>query len=212
MIEFHNVYLSFGQKTIFSNFNLKIKKGEKIVFIGKSGCGKSSLFELLLGFKKPEKGNIIFKDKKLDASYIWQVRRQIAYVDQDVSFPNQKVFDFLNFIFSFKANKHLEFEQNRLISVLEKFELDYNIINKDIGELSGGEKQRLGLVIAILLQREIFLLDEVTSSLDKKLKQKVVDYFMSSHNFTVLSISHDPEWLEHPKAQIYNLELKKWVV
>ncbi len=86
------------------------------------------------------------------------------------------------------------------------------MLGKKSEEVSGGERQRLALAIALLLKRKIFLLDEATSSLDRKLKKKVVDYFLNQKSLTVLSISHDSEWLDTNKAKVFNLEQNKWQI
>ena len=72
--------------------------------------------------------------------------------------------------------------------------LEDDILDKNFQELSGGEKQRIGILIALLLNRDIYLLDEVTSALDVNLKKTVADYFLARENWTLLVISHDREW------------------
>ncbi|SDN56426.1 putative ABC transport system ATP-binding protein [Desulfonauticus submarinus] len=212
MLEFKNIDLKFKDKIIFSNFNFKVSSNEKIVLIGKSGCGKSTLFELALGFKQPDKGKIIFYGEPVTSNSIWKIRKKIAYVDQRVSLPNQKVSHFIDFVFSLKHNSCLKPKNTEIIHCLRLFELNEDIFQKQIDDLSGGEKQRLTLAIAVLLKRKIFFLDEVTSSLDVKLKQKVVEYFFNTQDITVISISHDIEWQKHLKAKIFDVEKKEWIL
>ncbi|WP_456324802.1 ABC transporter ATP-binding protein [Desulfonauticus submarinus] len=212
MLEFKNIDLKFKDKIIFSNFNFKVSPNEKIVLVGKSGCGKSTLFELALGFKQPDKGEIIFYGEPVTSNSIWEIRKKIAYVDQRVSLPNQKVSHFIDFVFSLKHNSCLKPKNTEIIHCLRLFELNEDIFQKQIDDLSGGEKQRLTLAIAVLLKRKIFFLDEVTSSLDVKLKQKVVEYFFNTQDITVISISHDIEWQKHLKAKIFDVEKKEWIL
>ncbi|MCK4941335.1 ATP-binding cassette domain-containing protein, partial [candidate division WOR-3 bacterium] len=73
-------------------------------------------------------------------------------------------------------------------------------------KLSGGEKQRILIVIALLLKRSVFLLDEVTSALDSELKEKVRDFFLKGDDWTVMVISHDKDWLERPELKVINLD------
>jgi putative ABC transport system ATP-binding protein len=75
------------------------------------------------------------------------------------------------------------------------FDLPLKILKEDYVNLSGGEKQRIALIVALLLKRDIFLLDEATSSLDRELKLRVIDFFTHRPEWTVLSISHDQDWL-----------------
>ena len=84
------------------------------------------------------------------------------------------------------------------------------MLRKDPSELSGGEKQRLAIIVSILLERKVFLLDEVTSSLDKHLKKKVINYFIEQDDWTIVAISHDPGWLDNPRVSIFDLEIGKW--
>jgi putative ABC transport system ATP-binding protein len=89
--------------------------------------------------------------------------------------------------------------------LLNFFELPKEILNKNIEELSGGEKQRVAIINALLLQRKIFFLDEITSALDQKLKRKVLDFFLANSNFTVLYISHDDYLPENTNIRILKL-------
>lgn len=77
---------------------------------------------------------------------------------------------------------------------MRELELEYDILDKNFQELSGGEKQRIGILITFLLNRDIYLLDEITSALDVNLKKKVADYFLAREDWTILEISHDREW------------------
>ena len=77
---------------------------------------------------------------------------------------------------------------------MRELELEHDILDKNFQELSGGEKQRIGILTSLLLNRDIYLLDEVTSALDMKLKKKVADYFLAQEDWTLLIISHDQEW------------------
>ena len=210
MIKFQNINLSFNKKSVINNLVLKIKQGEKIIILGKSGSGKSSLLSLVLGFIKADSGEIIFDNERIDEKSIWNIRRKIAYIDQDVSLGTGKITEILDFISKLKSNTHLDFSQDKLEPLLEYFELPINILDKNIENLSGGERQRLAIIIGLLLKRNIFFLDEVTSALDKHLKKKVADYFLNKKEWTCIIISHDPVWLENPIAKVFNFEEKKW--
>jgi putative ABC transport system ATP-binding protein len=86
------------------------------------------------------------------------------------------------------------------------FDLGADFIDKNFQDLSGGEKQRISIIISIIMEKEIYLLDEVTSSLDNKMKEKVVDYFVDKMDKTEIIISHDSHWINKSGLRVINLE------
>lgn len=192
MIKFEDISLSFGGKTILNNFSLDINEGEKILLSAPSGRGKSSLIKLLLGFIRPQKGSIYYRGEKLTGDTIDTIRRDIAWVNQDITLRKLRIDELLEEVGNFSANKDINF-YGRLDELLQEFALSREIMKKNIDKLSGGERQRLGLIIAILMNREVFLLDEVTSSLDSAMKKRVEEWIASTEK-TVILISHDSHW------------------
>lgn len=201
MIQFKDINLSFDDKKVFENFNMNVKKGEKILLSGPSGKGKSTLFKLLLGFQKPDRGDIFLKGKPLDKDNLKYFRKNLGYVSQDVDLRNKNVWDLIDEIFSYKQNKHIKISKVKVLDIVKFLNLPENIIEKEVNQLSGGERQRLGLIICILLDREVWLLDEVTSGLDKDMKQKVVDHILEQDK-TILIISHDKIWSNNDIVRI----------
>jgi len=210
MITFENIDLIFDDKKIFSDFSLEIPKGEKVVFLGKSGLGKSSLFALLLGFVRPQRGRVLFDGAPVDEHTVWNVRQKISFVDQDVNIGDYKVSDWFAFVARIKANQSLDFSEEKLHELMDFFELSRGLFNKDISDLSGGERQRVAIIVSVMLKRDVFLLDEITSALDKNLKKKAVDFFIARKGWTVVSISHDAVWLDNPNVKVFDLEKKAW--
>ena len=193
MLSIENLSISFQNKRIFDNFTLKIGDKGKILIKGQSGIGKTTLFNYIMGFLKSDKGNLYFKNKKIIEGDFWDLRKNISYVPQNPDVFVGKVNNFLKELFSLKVNKKIQYSKKEIYKYFDFFELDNKITEENFAELSGGEKQRLLLVIAIMLNRKIFLLDEPTSALDTELKKKIADYFLNSDK-TVLVISHDPQW------------------
>jgi len=193
MLSIENLSISFQNKRIFDNFTLKIGDKGKILIKGQSGIGKTTLFNYIMGFLKSDKGNLYFKNKKIIEGDFWDLRKNISYVPQNPDVFVGKVNIFLKELFSLKVNKKIQYSKKEIYKYFDFFELDNKITEENFAELSGGEKQRLLLVIAIMLNRKIFLLDEPTSALDTELKKKIADYFLNSDK-TVLVISHDPQW------------------
>lgn len=208
LIRYDNISISYDDNIVLKNFNLSVLTGDKMLIVGRSGLGKSTIFKTLLGFVKPIAGSIYFKDKSISETEIWEIRRQIAYVSQNTDIDDGKVKDIINDIFQFNYNKSI-FWQSDLQHLLDYFELEKNILNKKFETLSGGEKQRICIIISILLHRDIFLLDEVTSDLDNDMKLKVADYFLNKEKWTVLIISHDVVW---KNENIKIVDLSSYVV
>ncbi len=207
MISFENIHLSFDGKNVIQNLSLKINNGEKVVISGKSGSGKSSLLSLPLGFVRPDRGQVFFDGIPVNEKTVWDIRKKIACIDQDVSLGDGTVQELLDFVSDLKANTHSVFNAKNL---MEFFHLDIDLLQNSLKELSGGERQRMAIVIAILLNRDVFFLDEVTASLDKHLKNKVADYFLSKEDCTCVIVSHDPVWLDNSVVRVFDFEEKKW--
>lgn len=210
MITFENIDLLYDDKKVLSDFSLEIAKGEKVVLLGKSGMGKSSLFALILGFAWPYSGRVLFEGNVIDERSIWDVRQKAAFVDQDVSVGDYKVSEWFAFVAGIKANQLLDFSENKIHELMDYFELSRDLLSKEISELSGGERQRVAIIVSVLLGRNVFLLDEVTSALDKNLKKKIADFFIGRKDWTVVSISHDAVWLDNPNVKVLDLEKKAW--
>ncbi len=206
MIRFAGISVRFEDRLILEDFDLEIQTGEKVLLFGKSGIGKSTIIKLILGFVFPESGEIFLDGKKLDKKTIWDIRKKIAYVNQNLEIGEGKVIEQIKNTLDFKSNSQIKFDIGKIKKLFEYFELDEEFLEKKIEELSGGEKQRIAIIFAILLEREIYLLDEVTAALDEKLKQKIAEYFTENENLTVLVISHDREWLDNKKVKVINLE------
>lgn len=193
LIKYENIGISFDNRKVLSGFNLSVKKKQKVLLRGKSGVGKTTLLKMLLGFTKPAEGTIYFRNRVIDSRICWKARKEIAYVAQDTDLGEGKVKNLLDEIFSYRANKErLDYE--KLQTFMRELELEGNILDQNFQELSGGEKQRIGILISLLLNRNIYLLDEVTSALDMNLKKKIADYFLTREDLTLLVISHDREW------------------
>jgi ABC-type multidrug transport system ATPase subunit len=121
------------------------------------------------------------------------IRSQIGYLSQDIDFPNGKVNEVFQEIFSYTPNKHIQYSTEKLTDKLQLVNLSPEILQKNTSDISGGERQKLGWVLIMLLDRPVLLLDEPTSALDEKQKQFFINYITSTDK-TVLCSSHDVEW------------------
>ncbi len=192
MLEFKQINKQFSEQYLLQDFSFTVAEGDKVNISGKSGIGKSTLFKMVLGFEKPTAGEILYKGKKLDDALVWELRKEVAYVSQDLNIGQGNVREFFAATMSLKANaKQNVGIEAKLKDLLAFFELPEVILDKNVEELSGGEKQRVAIINALLLNRKFFLLDEISSALDKDLKEKVINFFLKKEEFTVLYISHD---------------------
>ncbi|MBN1332429.1 MAG: ATP-binding cassette domain-containing protein [Synergistales bacterium] len=207
-IEMNSLFLSFGSKKVLDNFSLRVYPGMKVLIRGRSGAGKTSLFNCLLGFVRPQRGEIFIKGKKLSPSSIWEIRQKLAFVAQEPDLGTGKVREVIERPFSYKANRYLSGNLGKLQEMWDLFLLDTTLLEKDIRSLSGGEKQRAAIVLALLLDRPVLLLDEASSALDRDSKQAVSDYLRKCEDRTILAISHDEEWASCCDSKIDLLEGK----
>ncbi len=190
-LKIENLTLQFGCQTVVENFSLSIDKGQKVLITGNSGSGKSSLLRCLMGFITPRQGQICIQGTPLEGKSVWHLRRQMAYVAQEPQLGSGKVRQLLMQPFMWKANHLLSYDADLTLQLCRRFYLSETLLGKDITELSGGEKQRIALISAILLHRTVYLLDEMTSALDAESKEAVLDYWGQRTDLTVLMVSHD---------------------
>ncbi|RKD91705.1 ABC transporter ATP-binding protein [Mangrovibacterium diazotrophicum] len=204
MIRFKNVSLTLGNKQLLEQFNLNIAKGDKVVISAPSGAGKSTLLKLLLGFFEPDEGRILFNQKELRPENMRLIRSQIGYLSQDIDLPNGKVEEVFDEIFHYAVNRNINYSRDMLIEKIREVNLKEDILAKNTIDISGGERQRLGWILVMLLNRPVLLLDEPTSALDEAMKNYFVDYIKQTKK-TVICSSHDKEWHTEPMRIITNL-------
>jgi len=203
MIRFENVTLRFGEEQVLDDLSFELEPGSKTVLEGPSGSGKTSILRLCMGFQQPNQGNIYFNDELLNAESISNIRKQIAWLPQDAQVGMGSVRDVLNFPFTFKSNESEAPTDDSLKDLLSQMALNNGILDKSFRDLSGGQKQRIGIALCLLLNRPLFLLDEPTASLDPASKRKVMNLLFSNPDRTILSTSHDPEWVEQTDNVIH---------
>ncbi len=193
VLEIRDLSLHFKSKRLFHNLFLSLEKGEKATITGKSGSGKTSLLKCILGFFRPDKGTIAINGKVLTEHSVWRARLNIGFVSQEPDLGDVTVLEFLRHPFFFKANKSLRWDEYFLHKLLHTFHLEKDLLQKKTTLLSGGEKQRISLLSSLLLKREIYLLDEVTSALDDETRMAVIEYLRQQETSTFLFVSHDKD-------------------
>ena len=175
---------------IYDNFSLELKKGELVTIFGKSGTGKTTLFELILGSLKPIKGTI----EKSNISMIFQ--------DPYNSFhPTYTIFEQIKDVIKKELNK------KELDELLEKLSLDKKLLEKKPHELSGGQLQRCSILRALLMKPELLLIDEPTSALDNIIAYDVMKLLVELlDSCAILLITHDLSMASWCSDKIIRLE------
>ena len=207
-IRFDDVGFSYeqevGRQDTLRGINLSIKPGEVVAFVGPSGGGKSTLVNLLPRFFKPTSGHIFLDDIPLEDIVLADVRKQIAFVSQDVILFN----DTIAANVAYGASGQEGIDRGRVMEALEAANLVALIkelpegIDSMIGDngnrLSGGQRQRLAIARAIYKDAPILILDEATSALDSESERQVqdaLDRLMAGR--TTLVIAHRLSTIEH---------------
>ena len=197
IISVKKLSIHFNHEVVIDDLSFEVFEGEKVAIKGESGAGKTTLLNILMGFVQPEKGEISLFSKSLNAENISEIRAKIAWVPQELNLPVNSVRDLVTLPFSYKRNKELKPADEEIQKIFDDLGLKKSTIDKNVSEISGGEKQRVVLAISLLLKREIIFLDEPTSSLDKESKKKIMEYFLHNPGLTILSTSHDEEWINN---------------
>lgn len=202
-IGLEHVSFSYQDKKILQDCTLLAKKGELTSLVGQSGCGKSTILSLLLGLEEPDSGAITLNGKKVTPEMLRQIRKKIGYVNQETFLFHRTIRENLTY--------HVEqkIKDDTLWELLQEFDLKERICSmKDgldtvlTGEkeiLSGGEKERIGIIRELLRTPQILLLDECTAHVDaeneariyqklNQLKPKMI-LIQAAHKETALSQS-----------------------
>ncbi|MCK5852880.1 ABC transporter ATP-binding protein [bacterium] len=198
IIEFKNVSKNYNDIPVIQNFSMKIDAGERIVILGQSGCGKTTVLRLLAGFISPDSGEIII-DNQIVASEGKIIKepeeRNLGMVFQDLAlWPHLSVKG--NLEFGLKAKNIPKKEREKYIPEMLKLMQMEKSVHAKPAELSGGQQQRVALARALILHPEILLMDEPLSSLDQDLNVQLRKEILKLHSkigFALLYVTHDRE-------------------
>lgn len=191
MIELNNVNKKYGDKVLFSNYNLHIAKGEIVVISGESGSGKTTLLNMIGALERIDSGQIT-----VEGIDIMRRRNQLSYYRNTVGFL------FQNFVLleekTVYQNLNMIRKGNRsTISIqeaLEKVGMS-DFVNAKVYTLSGGEQQRIALARLMVKKCDLILADEPTGSLDEKNAKKVMSILkqMNEKGTTIILVTHSEE-------------------
>ena len=196
MLHINNACIAFGTEVLFSGFEMKLEKGETACIVGQSGCGKTSLLNSVMGFVPLYEGTIKVGGTLLDKSTIDLVRRQIAWIPQELALPFEWVKEMVSLPFELKVNRSVPFSEERLFMCFDELGLEHELYFKRVNEVSGGQRQRIMLAVAALLNKPLIVIDEPTSALDTGSTDKVLAFFrrQAEKGAAVLAVSHDKDF------------------
>ena len=188
---------SFGSNTVLHNISFEIESGESVALVGPSGCGKSTLLNIIGLLETLDSGTINLEGKtypSINSKKATLMRRtEINYLFQSFALINDwKVSK--NLLLALQYTKLSKQEQERLIrTALENYGIGEKF-DAVVNELSGGEKQRVAIVRAMIKPGNLILADEPTGSLDKAMATIVIDSLLDSvhaNHKTLLMVTHD---------------------
>lgn len=193
-ISFNNI--SFGyenNKLIFNDLSINIKKGTKVAIVGPTGCGKTTLINLLLRFYDLNNGSINFNDKDINKISKKEIRNKFGMVLQDTWIFKGSVKD--NIAYGKKDASIEEIKEAakkaNALDFINRLGKGFDTIIKDDGGLSAGQRQLISIARVMLMAPEIMILDEATSNIDTRSEKKITDAFNKlSEGKTAFMIAH----------------------
>jgi putative bacteriocin ABC transporter len=196
MIELQHIWKQFGSRVIFSDLSLNFQGGMVYALIGDSGCGKTTLLNMLAKLETFDKGEIFYKGNSLTSIKNEEFyRNELGYLFQNFGLlESQTIRENLELgMIGKKKNKKQE-KERLLLQALQAVRLDYLSLNQKIYELSGGEAQRVALAKIILKNPPLILADEPTASLDPKNSKEIMEILLELRNAnrTIIIATHSP--------------------
>jgi len=195
MIRFEQITKKYDQQSVVSNISFEIQKGELVVLIGESGCGKTTLLKIINRLIKPTSGNVFINEENILESDVIELRRNIGYVIQQTGlFPHMTVRENIGIIPRLQK-KDKSTILNRSIALMEMVGLDpEQYLDRYPFQLSGGQQQRVGVARAFACDPDVILMDEPFSALDPLTRIQLQDELVelqSKLRKTIVFVTHD---------------------
>ncbi|WP_411355502.1 ABC transporter ATP-binding protein [Peptoniphilus harei] len=196
MIRYQGVSMSYdGKEKVLDDLNFEIKEGEFFVLVGPSGSGKTTTLKLINRLIEQTEGDIFFQGKNIKDYPLREMRLEMGYVLQEIAlFPNLTVAENIGLIPEMKKINKKEIAK-RVDSLLKQVDLDPKVYKNRLPEdLSGGEKQRIGILRAIAANPKVLLMDEPFSALDPISRGQLQDLVKDLHEdykITTVFVTHD---------------------
>ena len=182
-MKWNNLSCKFDGRTIFENFSGEIKERERLRITGPSGSGKTTFLKMLLGFENTNGGTISFDG---------DVRQDVAYVPQEPDFGTSgTIGEWIDTVFAFALNRAAKPPREKIVETIVALGLPETILEESVTAVSGGEKQRVALAVALLLPRKLFLLDEPFSALDNEAAMRAAELIGASRRAVIFTSHSD---------------------
>lgn len=195
MINIEHLTKSFGERIVFQDINLQFEAGKVYALIGNSGCGKTTLLNILAKLEPYDKGSISYRGqelKQIKSHHFF--KNELGYLFQNFGLlENETVAANLELgLIGQKWTKQAK--KQRKEEVLEKVGLNYLTLDQKIYELSGGEAQRVALAKVILKDPPLILADELTAALDPETSQEIMNLLLSlkKPDRLIILATHNP--------------------
>ena len=194
LLKLEKISVSFGKRKILENLNLNLNEGEILGLLGPNGVGKSTIFNVIIGLLKPDYGSVFIEKKNVtqDPIYYRTKNYKIGYVPQHGGFFHDLTLRENLKAISEIVIKDKKIRDEKINLLISKFELE-PLQNIKAEFLSGGQKKRLVISLALLSNPKILLLDEPFAALDimtiKNLQQIIVD-LQTQHNISIILCDH----------------------
>ena len=191
-ISFNHIYFSYSEgKEVLKELNLQVKEGEKVVLLGTSGSGKSSILKILMGMERAQSGTIRIGGQDTVDLGEDRIFKEISYIQQEVFIFDGTIRENIC-LFQTYWEEELQsvIERAGLRNLVKEKGLDY-LCGENGAALSGGERQRISIARSLLRKTPILLADEITASLDKENTYLVLDTLLNIENTTEILVLHD---------------------
>lgn len=197
MLELKNVAFSHSGRLLQQGLSFVAERGKVTAVSGPSGCGKTTMLRAILGFHPVDKGFISIDGELVTALSAQAFRQFVAFVPQELSFPQDRVKDLVELPFRLKANSPLPFSRERIMDQWHRLGLDSSLYDKRLSDISGGERQRIMIANLGLLGKPLVLVDEPTSALDPQSASLVATFLqeLALKGAAVLAVTHSTEFV-----------------
>ena len=206
IIDAINIKKSFGDNVIFEDLNFSVEKGEIVTVVGSSGKGKSTLLRCLVGLEKIDCGTISIDGKKLveDGVYVGSKEQSEILSEVGIVFQNYNLFPNLTVRGNLEIVKN---DEKKIDELLRRFGL-FDRADAYPSRISGGQKQRLAIIRAMMLDPKIIFFDEPTSALDKENRGEIVKLVneLNSERYTIVIVTHDRQFVDCLNSKIYDMK------